>query len=173
MGTPLLAVAPDPLRALGWRGVALPETTLLGIRLTPVVVLDGGAHRARLRSGDGPQRDAETLAVWEWPETVAPPPALRLVGGLFRAGRGWRGALADAGRWRGFGAAAVLVELPEPVDDLCRLEHQIRGVGLVAGGCCEVAAEPGRRAPARRRTADRWVEEVLYAEALAAGVFPG
>ena len=40
-----------------------------------------------------------------------------------------------------------------------------RGQPSVAGRVL-LAAEPGRRAPARRRVADRWLEEVLYRQAL-------
>lgn len=51
-------------------------------------------------------------------------------------------------------------------DEECRLEHALHGIGLVitkpgAAGLV-VSAESGRCARARRRTADRWVEELLY-----------
>ncbi|MGI9000485.1 MAG: hypothetical protein ACR2GH_02340 [Pseudonocardia sp.] len=63
--------------------MALPETTLFGCRLVAVVALDLDAHRARQASGEGPQRDADTLAVWEWPEAAGyvPPTAPRPVRG--------------------------------------------------------------------------------------------
>lgn len=54
-------------RMLGWPGGVLPVMTLFGCRVSPVVVLDRAAHRARRASGDDPQLDADTLTVWEWP----------------------------------------------------------------------------------------------------------
>lgn len=172
--------------ALGWDGVVLPPTRLFGSRLVPVVVLDPVAHARRTACGDGPQLDEDVLTVWEWPQSAgcAPPPALRLDGMLFTARRGWRLALAEALQWRGFAPAAVLVPVEE-VDQDCRWECALQGVGLVAirtvSGCqpygmclseMVVGAEQGRRVPARRRTADRWLEEVLYGHALAASAFP-
>ena len=66
-------------------------------------------------------------------------------------------------------------------------EFDLDGVGLVtavpdedvpyesvmAGWSARLAvpAEPGRRLPARRSRADRWVEEVLYQRALDYGYF--
>ncbi len=182
------AAVAEAVRLLGWPGVALPETTLFGCRLVAVVALDLDAYRARQASGDGPQRDADTLAVWEWPESAGhvPRPALRLSGALFLARRGWRRALGDATRWRGFGPAAVLVPAAALADEVCRWEFALHGVGAVpatgpadtdAGQPADsagpvVPAEPGRRVPARRRTADRWIEETLYQNALDLGLYP-
>jgi hypothetical protein len=165
------------VRQLGWPGIALAETRLFGCRVVPVVVLDLDAHRIREASGDGPRLDGETLAVWERPGAAGRVPApLRLSGVLIPARRGWRRALGEARRWRGFGPAAVLVPPAAPIDDVCRWEFAFHGVGLVSGDCVAedpagpiVPAEPGRRASARRSTVDRWVEETLYQQALDAG----
>ncbi|WP_433555815.1 hypothetical protein ACQPWY_25810 [Pseudonocardia xinjiangensis] len=178
----------DAVRALGWSGVALPEISLVGCRLVPVVDLDVDAHNLREASGHGPQLDADTLAVWEWPESagMAPPPALRLSGVLFRARRGWRRALREARSWRGFGPAAVLVPAGAFTDEVCRLEFAVYGIGLVPSDPAgegpalraddpvgaAVLPELGRSARGRRRTADRWVEETLYRHAHDHGFYP-
>ena len=164
-------------RLLGWPGVALPPMMLFGVRVLPVVVLDDDAHRARQAVGDGPQLDGDTLAVWEWPESAAHvPPSVVSVSGLLilnpdPAGRRWRAALARARNVRGFGPAAVLSAV-DTADEVPRLEHAFHGIGLVAAGAdCDalVPAASGRAPRARRRTADRWVEELLYAAAIDAG----
>lgn len=81
--------------------------------------------------------------------------------------------------------------LDGPVGEVARLEAAMDGIGLVTVGALPgptapsggdpardeaagapgvgrvlLAPEPGRRAPARRRVADRWLEEVLYRQAL-------
>jgi hypothetical protein len=76
-------------------------------------------------------------------------------------------------------------------DEVCRWECALHGVGLAgvrlittndmeevtaaevtAEVDAVVPAEPGRAAPARRRVADRWLEETLYGLALDTGAFP-
>ena len=71
-------------RLLGWPGVVLAAMPLFGVRVLPVVVLDLDAHQARQATGNGPQFDADTLAVWEWPESTgqAPPPVVAVSGPL-------------------------------------------------------------------------------------------
>ena len=163
-------------RLLDWPGVALAPMRLFGVRVLPVVVLDLDAHQARQRTGDGPQLDGDTLAVWEWPESTGHAPltvvALSglLIPNLNPAGRGWRAALSRARSVRGFGPAAVLIAA-EQTDEVCRLEHAFHGIGLVTAAEAGevVAAAPGRAPCARRRTADRCVDELLYAAALTAG----
>lgn len=164
-----------PARAaelLAWTGVALPELTLFGCRVLPVIELYEDVHRAREASGDGPQRDRQTLETWEWPQAAGRAPAapLRLVGMLVRASM-WRRGLATASAWRGFGPAAVITTTSEPVTELCRMEFELRGVGLVATTATAqpmlvIAAATGRQPPARRRVLDRWVEETLYEHTL-------
>ena len=151
-----------------------------GCRLLPVVVLDVDEHRARTRDGDGPQLDGDVLAMWEWPEAPGPAAAVRLSGGLFRVHRHRvAAAVAVARQWRPFGPAAVLAPLGVLAEDVVRWECALHGVGLFAaepmedggGGVGHIPAEAGRRDPARRRTADRWIEETLYAVALDEGAF--
>lgn len=163
-------------QALGWPGVVLPEVRVFGCLLQAVVVLDADVHSARLRDGDGPELDGDTLSMWEWPESSGPTPALRLSGALFPCRRGWRHAFGNARQWRAFGPAALLAP-SGVVDEVCRWECALQGVGLapLEGGPAAagrlIPAESGRRAPARRRTADRWVEEYLYGLAIRAGMY--
>jgi len=167
---------------LGWPGVTLPATVLLGCRVVPVVELDHDAHHRRLSTADGAQLDSDVLAMWEWPEAAgqAPPPALQLVGVLLRARAGWRAALAEAQSWRGFGPVAVLVAPETASNELCHLEFSVHGIGLALDLVEDqqahdrdhvliTGAEPGRCVGARRRTADRWIEEVLYQHAIDQG----
>lgn len=165
-----------PSAALGWDGVTLPELSLFGCRLVPVVVVIDEIHRVRHRDGDGPELDSDTLTLWEWPQSTAPAPAVRLSGALFPSGRGFRRALTDARRWRPFGPSAVVAPAPVVADQVSRWECALDGVGLApaepgpATVLDVVSAEGGRRAPARRRTIDRWIEESLYAHVLAVGL---
>jgi hypothetical protein len=55
------------------------------------------------------------------------------------------------------------------------VEHAFHGIGLVTADAdvdTLVPAAPRRAPRARRRTADRWAEELLYAAALTAGHLP-
>lgn len=72
----------------------------------------------------------------------------------------------------------MLVPATVLVDEVCRLEFALQGIGLVLANSGDrpaeavVPAEPGRRAPARRTVADRWLEETLYQRALDRGLYP-
>ena len=167
---------------LEWPGVVLPEVTVFGCRFLPVAVLDVAVHEVRQCGGDGPQLDGDVLAMWEWPESPGPAPVARLSGGLFRMRGRFPSAVSQAREWRPFGPAALLAPPAVVAEQVNRWECALHGVGLVSAepagdptssGCPQVEhvpAEAGRRAPARRRTADRWIEETLYALALDAGV---
>ncbi|AEA28879.1 hypothetical protein Psed_6808 (plasmid) [Pseudonocardia dioxanivorans CB1190] len=161
--------------ALGWRGVVLAPVELFGCRCRPVVELDLEVHRTRRAHGFLPQLDEDVLAIWEWPESDGPAPALTLRGALFPVGRSWRRALGEARRWYGFGPAALLDPTGTAcADEDCRWECAFAGVGLVSGldpGPAVVAAE-ARPDSLGRVSADRWVEEFLYEAALTAGAFP-
>ncbi|MGH3929002.1 MAG: hypothetical protein ACRDTF_03385 [Pseudonocardiaceae bacterium] len=180
LALPLRTPHNDLVRAvelLGWVGTVLPELTLLGCRVVPVVALDQDVHNARRSSGYGPQRDHDVLEIWDWPQAAAhvPAAALTLSGVLVRAGT-WRGGLALARTWRGFGPAAVFTG-PDNTAEACLLEFQLPGVGLVIADTAgtpalQVAAATGRQPPARRRVLDRWVEETLYEHALTTGAYP-
>jgi len=127
----------------------------------------------------GPRLDAAVLAMGEWPEAPGPGPAVRLSGGLFRLRTRVADVLDQARGWRPFGPSAGLAPTAVVADEVTRWECALHGVGLVtdnvtsgpATGTGHVPAEAGRRAPARHPTADRWIEETLYALALDAAAF--
>ncbi|MEO6082857.1 MAG: hypothetical protein ABIQ18_07105 [Umezawaea sp.] len=147
---------------LGWSGTVVPRLNVLGVCVDPVVRVDHDAH-ARRRVG--PVLDRDVLATWEWPEAVREPEVVRLVGVLAGGGH-WRRALGDAVRLSGFCPVAVV-----GVDDeRCRLECAYAGVGLVVDGRVVVPAREARAVGARRRTLDRWVEELVYQRLITDGV---
>ena len=153
----------------------LAELDLLGCRIVPVVRIDTRVHQARMSSGDGPQRDRDLLEIWEWPQAAGHVPASPLaISGLLTPATTWRRGLRIARSWRGFGPTAVLTGLTT-VDETCRLEFQLPGVGLVTTDSDDepalaVAPATGRQHPARRCVLDRWIEETLYGHALTTGV---
>ena len=166
-------------RLLGWPGVGLAPMRLFGVRVLPVVVLDLDAHRARQVSGDGPQLDGDT------PRCVGVARVRRVCpasgGGAVRVGGPQpqsRGARVACGVEQGAQHARVRgrsrTHRQRVQDEVCLLEHAFHGIGLIttteAGEVA--AAAPGRASRARRRTADRWVEELLYAAALTSGHLP-
>ena len=175
---PVRVAAERAAGLLGWPGVVLPEVTVFGCRFLPVVALEVPVHEARQRDGDGPQLDGDVLSMWEWPESPGPAPVVRLSGGLFRVRHRFPATVSQAREWRPFGPAAVLASPVAVVEEVNRWECALHGVGLVSAEPISadraevehVPAEAGRRGRARRRTADRWIEETLYALALDAGV---
>jgi hypothetical protein len=147
---------------LGWSGTVVPKMKALGVCVDVVVRVDRVAHAARRV---GPVLDRDVLATWEWPEVVREPEVVRLVG-VVASGPHWRRALGDAVRLSGFCAVAIV-----GVDDeRCRLECAFAGVGLVVDGVVVVEPRGGRAVGARRRTLDRWVEELIYQRLIVDGV---
>jgi hypothetical protein len=171
--------AEDLRRAAGtleWPGVLLPQARILGRRINPVVAIDLDAHAARAHAGVGPMLDHDTLTIWEWPQSrdTAPASPLQLIGVIITA-RSWRRGLSAARDWRGFGRSAVLLpQLLDDEDEAWQLEFAFAGVGLLTATAASsmqlgAPAATTRQYPARRRVLDRWVEETLYAHAIAAG----
>jgi hypothetical protein len=166
----------DPaVTALGWTGLAVPGVALLGTRVTLVVSVDAAAHAARADAGAGPMLDIDTLAIWEWPESAAPPPVVALVGALIGTPVGapaapatWRRAAAAGRRWAPFTATAI--HLAGPASPLCRLECGYAGIAVVVGPDLVLPGRAGRAWGARRRALDRWVEEWVYRRLLSDGV---
>ena len=98
---------------LGWNGVVLPETTILGRRVCVVAKLRTDVHAERIAMGAGPVADRATVDTWTWPELAgtAPAPAAEIVGVLAVA-RHWRTAMASAVPFARYGEAAMV--LPSP-----------------------------------------------------------
>lgn len=153
--------------ALGWPGVLVPRMKVFGVLADVVVRVDRAAHTARRARGLGPELDRDVLATWEWPESalVRAPEVVSLVGAL-GVGSTWRRALATAVRLDGFCATAIAVD---DADEECRLECGYLGVGLVVDGRLVDRGRTGRSPEARRRTLDRWVEELVYERLIADG----
>ena len=148
-------------KGLGWDGTVVPGVRLLGVRVDVVVEIDHAAHRERHW---GPVLDRDVLATWEWPEVVAEPGVVKLVG-VVASGAHWRRALGDAVRLSGFCPVAIV----GVADEACRVECAYAGVGLVVDGRVVEPPRAGRAEGARRRTLDRWVEETVYARLIADG----
>jgi hypothetical protein len=98
---------------LGWNGVVLPETTILGRKVCVVAKLRTDVHAERIAMGVGPVADRATVDTWTWPELAgtAPAPAAEIVGVLAVA-RHWRTAMASAVPFARYGEAAMV--LPSP-----------------------------------------------------------
>lgn len=155
---------------LGWSGVALPPSRVLGNLVIGVVEIDLEAHRVRARDGAGAELDGDTLAIWEWPESRSPDSVVRLCGVLVPMMRSFGQALAVARGWRAFGPSSVLVPDSVITDEVCRWECDLHGVGLIGmTGPQMVPAQRGRLATSRRRAMDRWLEEQFYDIAISAG----
>ena len=98
---------------LGWNGIILPETTILGRKVCVVAKLRTDVHAERIAMGAGPVADRATVDTWTWPELAgtAPAPAAEIVGVLAVA-RHWRTAMASAVPFARYGEAAMV--LPSP-----------------------------------------------------------
>lgn len=167
-GASPLAKVQRAVEAAGWPGFVLPATNVLGVRVVPVVELSGAVER--LRRGQGPVRDLETLGLWEvMPTPDTPPPPLRIVGFVATATR-WDRALEQARSLSGLGAGMVLTA--RRTRSLSLMDADATGVWVV--GIPPVEPEPrlwvtGRAGPsatARRVTTTRQREESLFAHAL-------
>ncbi|TWP52537.1 hypothetical protein FKR81_09445 [Lentzea tibetensis] len=146
---------------LGWSGIVVPGFKVLGVEVDAVVEIDHEAHQKRT----GPVLDHDVLAMWEWPESDQPS-VVRLAGVLSRHEK-WRSGLRAVGRLGGFCAGAIVGE----DDETCRLECAYYGVSILDsnGGLIQQGRE-GRAPRAKRRTLDRWVEELAYERLLTDGV---
>ncbi|WP_439385287.1 hypothetical protein [Amycolatopsis lexingtonensis] len=98
---------------LGWNGIVLPETTILGRKVCVVAKLRTEVHAERIAMGAGPVADRATVDTWTWPELAgtAPAPAAEIIGVLAVA-RHWRTAMASAVPFARYGEAAMV--LPSP-----------------------------------------------------------
>jgi hypothetical protein len=149
------------VEVLGWDGVLVPGFRVLGVEVDAVVAIDHDAHEQR----SGPVLDHDVLAMWEWPESSPEPEVVKLVG-VFSGHEQWRKGLKAVARLGGFCAGAIIGD----DDERCRLECAYFGVSIVdrEGGVIQ-HGRPGRSPRARRRTLDRWVEELVYERLLADG----
>ncbi|MGH3870877.1 MAG: hypothetical protein ACRDSR_05055 [Pseudonocardiaceae bacterium] len=166
------------VNALGWQGVVLPPTVLLGRRVVVVANLISEVHEQRIRSGWGPVTDQVTVSTWDWPEMqqLAPPPAVAL-SGIIAPARHWRTGLTGAAPFAGLCATALLLpaHIARNVECLIHAEHYGPTV-LAAAGPHDVDREavdvvhagyPGPVVTSRPATISRWVHELVYNQLLA------
>jgi hypothetical protein len=154
---------------LPWSGVLVPRVTVLGVEADVVARVDHRAHALRRERGQGPVLDRDLLAMWEWPEVTERAPEVVRISGAVCSGPTWRRALSDARKLSGFCATAIRVD--EVADD-CRLECAYAGVALVVDGRVVEPGRVARASGARRRTLDRWVEELVYQRLIEDGTLP-
>lgn len=163
------------VQAAGWRGVALPAASVLGITVIPIVEFTGAD--ARISSGAGPERSLTTLALWESfaagrTTNSAPPAPLRIVGFVSAAQR-WDRALAYVQALAGLGAGLVVRQRRPSTLQLMDADADDVWVVAQTDGEPElcVRGRSGRLASAHRVPATRLIEEGLFAHALACGAF--
>ncbi|MGH3469464.1 MAG: hypothetical protein ACRDQF_17235 [Thermocrispum sp.] len=167
-GIELAAAAAEQL---GWRGVVLPETTLLGRRVHVVARLRTDVHAERIATGMGPVTDKAAVSTWTWPELEhsAPSAAVEIIG-VVAVARHWRTALAWAVPFtRYFPAAMVLPSTALLTHDYvnnCLPRARAYGIAVLwVNDAAEVGRDlpgsPDRVIPAAD-TNSRWIDEVAY-----------
>ncbi|WP_410616399.1 hypothetical protein [Amycolatopsis sp. lyj-109] len=121
---------------LGWNGIVLPETTILGRKVCVVAKLRTEVHAERIAMGVGPVADRATVDTWTWPELAgtAPAPAAEIVGVLAVA-RHWRTAMASAVPFARYGEAAMVLPSPAVLTEdyvgNCLPRARAYGLGIV------------------------------------------
>lgn len=159
--------------AAGWTGSILPQINIGDCRVYPVIDPNPVVWQGRIDTGDGPELNLSTLAIWEsWTADLGPmPPAppLTIVGvasdarpGIARAAVSWLG---------GLGAGLVVATSIRRPRQQTTWECDYAGVNLVWAphGQAATVMVAGRKGPvetARRSTLTRGVEERLFAWAL-------
>jgi hypothetical protein len=176
---PAASVGVDPVIGqaadlLGWQGEIVPDVTLLGTVTSMVVTFDRQAHARRQEDGTAqPVLDADTLAMWEWPqaEGTFPPSVISMVGVLAHHEQAVKTLVGTARKWRGFAASAILLPARKPFSHQQQLECSYLGIAVLRHARKHLEAldpgHPERLSTARRSVADRWVEEHLYGMLLA------
>jgi len=168
---------------LGWKGVVLPEVTMLGRRVCVVAQLRTDVHAERIAVGIGPVTDRTTVATWTWPEFAgtAPAPAADIIGVLSVA-RHWRTAMAATVPFSRYGEAAMVLPTPTPTvlseDYVDNCLPRARSFGLSVVSADPEAAVALDLEGTRERillTQDavwRWVNEMVYEQLLASYDLP-
>lgn len=176
---PAVSVSTDPqltmaADVLGWQGHLVSDVTLLGTVTSMVVSFDHQAHARRLETGAAqPVLDADTLAMWEWPQAQGdfPPSVTSVVGVLANHGQAVTARVSTARKWRGFSASAILLPARKAFSRQQQLECAYSGIAVLAPARGHVEllhhGNPDRLPSSRRSVADRWVEEHLYGMLLA------
>jgi hypothetical protein len=166
---------------LGWKGVVLPEVTMLGRRVCVVARLRTDVHAERIAVGAGPVTDRTTVATWTWPEfaETAPAQAAEVVGVLSVA-RHWRTAMAAAVPFSRYGDAAMVLPasaiLSKDYVDSCLPRARTYGVAVVSADADAVVdldlAGRRERMLLPEDAVSRWVNEMVYEQLLASYDLP-
>lgn len=161
---------------LGWHGLVLPESTVLGRRVCLVAELLPDMHAERICLGQVPVTDRATVATWVWPEFagMVPQPAARIVG-VIAVARHWRTGLANAVPFlRYCDAATVLPTSAVLTNDYlvnCLPRARAYGVGVVSadpdnGVDLDLPVRSERAYPGADGI-QRWISELAYDKILA------
>ncbi|SFJ56357.1 hypothetical protein SAMN05421835_106256 [Amycolatopsis sacchari] len=166
---------------LGWKGVVLPEVTILGRRVCVVARLRTDVHAERIACGIGPVADRTTVATWTWPEfaPTAPPPAADIVGVLSVA-RHWRTGMAATVPFARYGEAAMVLPssavLSKDYVDNCLPRARSYGLSVVSADADATVALDlsGRREQPLlpQDPVSRWINEMVYEQLLASYDLP-
>ncbi|WP_142304904.1 hypothetical protein [Mycobacterium avium] len=159
--------------AAHWPGIVLPQLTLAGHRVYPMVAPNAAVWRKRLAAGQEPELDLSTLAYWEsWTEDLGPMPpasALTIVGFLSDARPGH--ALCAIDYLGGLGAGIVVSKARRYPSRNLIWECGFTGAFLVWAppdrpATLVVSGRTGPVHTARRTPVTRGYEEKLFAWAL-------
>lgn len=166
---------------LGWKGVVLPEVTILGRRVCVVARLRTDVHAERIACGVGPVTDRATVATWTWPEFAgtAPAPAAEIVGVLSVA-RHWRTGMAATVPFARYGDAAMVLPssavLSKDYVDNCLPRARSYGLSVVSADADATVSLDlsGRRERVLlpQDAVSRWVNEMVYEQLLASYDLP-
>ena len=166
---------------LRWKGVVLPEVTILGRRVCVVASLRTDVHAERIAVGIGPVTDRTTVATWTWPEfaATAPAPAAEIVGVLSVA-RHWRTAMAATVPFARYGDAAMVLPTPAVLTkdyvDNCLPRARAYGLSIVSADPeAAVALDlegPRERVLRPHDAVSRWINEIVYEQLLASYDLP-
>lgn len=161
---------------LGWRGVVLPEMTLLGRRVHLVARLRTDVHAERIATGMAPVVDRAAVSTWTWPELehAAPAQAVEILGAVAVV-RHWRTGLAWAVPFaRYFNAAMVLPSAAMMTHDYvnnCLPRARAYGLAVLSADEAGAVQPDLAGSPDRVIMADdantRWINEVAYQQLLA------
>ncbi|HJQ46048.1 MAG TPA: hypothetical protein VJ870_06960 [Amycolatopsis sp.] len=166
---------------LGWKGVVLPEVTMLGRRVCVVARLRTDVHAERIACGLGPVTDRTTVATWTWPEfaMTAPAPAAEIVGVLSVA-RHWRTAMAATAPFARYADAAMVLPTPALLTkdyvDNCLPRARRHGLSIVSAdpeAAVALDLEATREQLLLPQDAVwRWINEMVYEQLLASYDLP-
>ncbi|UJW34282.1 hypothetical protein L3Q67_11245 [Saccharothrix sp. AJ9571] len=164
-------LATEAAARLGWQGVVLPETRLLGRKVNLVARLRTVPHAERIAMGVGPVIDRAVVDTWTWPEFVgsAPAAAVEIVG-VLTVQRHWRTGVAALVPFARYGETAMVLPsaatLTEDYVDNCLPRARTYGMAvLTADEEAKVQTDLLGHSERLLVTGDpisRWINEVAY-----------